>query len=168
VSRIKKQMAQLQKRDRNLKQMQEEAGTPEEFSECRTKRNPIRGELANLELELRESQKVVALPSLSALEQRLETITTGAEPKTYEERRPVLEALVDLRMEYLDGELTIEGKVPVSEASEAGKNCHSGVGADSQGNRENHHQAEHRRLEQAANGEAESIHTGIYAASCRK
>ena len=51
-------------------------------------------------MELREARKVVTMPSLSALEKRLETITTGAEPTTYDERRPILEGLVDLRMEY--------------------------------------------------------------------
>lgn len=134
VSRIEKNIAKLKMRDRNLKQMQEEATDPEEYGECKSKRTVLRGELAGLEVELREARKVVMMPSLSALEQHLLTITTGEEPTTYDERRPILEALVDLRMEYADGRLVITGKVPVPNAaafSGDGENCYRGVQANS-------------------------------------
>jgi DNA invertase Pin-like site-specific DNA recombinase len=134
VSRIEKDIAKLRIRDRNLKQMQEEATDPEEYSEARAKRTAIRGELAGLEVELREAQKVVMMPSLSALEKHLETIMTGEEPKTFDERRPILDGLVDLRMEYADAKLLITGKLPVPNAaafSKDGENYYSGVHANS-------------------------------------
>jgi DNA invertase Pin-like site-specific DNA recombinase len=147
VTRIERRIAQLEKRDRNLMQMQEDASTPEEYQKCRERRNTIRWELASLEVELRDARKVVVLPSLSALEQRLETITTGAEPTTYEERRPILEELVDLRMEYADGNLRIEGKVPLDEPSDLtgdGENHYRAVRADAQRERERGHGGEER------------------------
>jgi DNA invertase Pin-like site-specific DNA recombinase len=130
ATRIEKEIAQLRKRDGNLEKMQEEAATPEEYKRCREKRSAIRSELGLLEVELLEAKKVVMMPSLSALEAHLETITTGAEPTTYDERRPILEGLVDLRMEYLAGDLRIEGKVPVDDSAalvSGGEKCYSGV-----------------------------------------
>jgi hypothetical protein len=37
----------------------------------------------------------------------------GSEPKTYERRRSILEGIIDLRMNCHDGDLEIEGKVPM-------------------------------------------------------
>ena len=42
-----------------------------------------------------------------------------------EDRRSVLEGIIDLRMMYYAGDLTIEGKVPVP--SDAGKKWNSGI-----------------------------------------
>ena len=130
-----KEIAKLKKRDNNLKQMQEDAGgRQEEFGECRAKRTAIRGELAGLEVELQSARKVVTMPTLSALEQYIQTITTGAEPKTYDERRPILEALVDLKIEHADRKLLITGSVPVPSLaafSGDGENSYSGVRANS-------------------------------------
>ena len=134
VDRMEKQLAKLRLRDRNLEEMQEEAATPEEYKRCREKRTALRGEVAALEVELREAKKVVTMPSLSALEKHLETIMTGEEPKTYDERRPILESLVDLRVEYADGKIEITGKVPVPNAaafSGDGDNCYPLVHPDS-------------------------------------
>ena len=45
------------------------------------------------------------------------------EPRSYEQRRLVLEGLRDLRMNYYDGELEIIGFLPVPAASFREKNC---------------------------------------------
>jgi hypothetical protein len=61
------------------------------------------------------------------------------EPTSYEHRRAVLEGIIDLRMNYYDGDLEITGAIPVPapNASAGGgkKNRDSGFGADSQGER---------------------------------
>jgi hypothetical protein len=78
---------------------------------------------------------VVALPSLHAVEAAMRRIAEGSEPETYDERRPILEKLVDLRISYYDDDLQIDGKVPVAEAVDVSnrKNCNSSLGADPEG-----------------------------------
>jgi hypothetical protein len=58
-------------------------------------------------------------------------ITTGPEPKTYERKRSILEGILDLRMNYYDGDLEIEGKVPAPAADTSTgsgkKKCNTGL-----------------------------------------
>jgi site-specific DNA recombinase len=107
--------------------------------------------------ELAAAGRVVSLPPLRAAEAALREITAGSEPKTYERRRDILEGIVDLKMKYLEGNLEIEGKVPVradAPASAGGgkKNCHRRVGADAQCQREHHHGREARIAGQGPEG----------------
>ena len=71
------------------------------------------------------------LPPLRAAEATLREITSGSEPKTYECRCSILEGILDLRMTYYDGDLEIEGKMPmpdVSTSTGAGKKkCNRGL-----------------------------------------
>jgi hypothetical protein len=92
--------------------------------------------IRQIEAELAAAGRVVSLPPLRAAEAALREITTGPEPTTYERRRNILEGILDLRTTYYDGELEIEGKVPVPDAEistgSGQKKCNSGVGADVQ------------------------------------
>ena len=73
------------------------------------------------------------MPPLHAAHAALREITEGAEPETYEERRPILEGILDLRLKYANGDLEIEGKVPVPDvavsAASGKKKCNKGLGA---------------------------------------
>ena len=80
---------------------------------------------------------MVSLPPLHAAEAALREITTGPEPKTYERKRDILEGILDLRLNYFDGDLEIEGKIPVPGAADAStgsgkKKCNRGLDAHSQ------------------------------------
>lgn len=72
--------------------------------------------IAEIESELRAAGSVMALPSRNAIEAGCRRIAQGPEPTTFEERRPILEKLVDLKMTWDRGAVEIEGKVPVPEA----------------------------------------------------
>ena len=104
------------------------------------------------------------LPPLRELEASLREITSGDEPETYEERRDILEGLLDLRVTYADGELEITGQVPYMDPAAAAtpkdgkKNCYSRLGADSQRQREDHHQAQQRGLRQTSQSKPNSRH----------
>ena len=124
---IEQELARLRQRERNLDRMMKEARNDKEYDECRTERNAIRVEIASKEVELRTSGKVVNLPPLDLLQAQVERITSGPEPKTYEERRPILEGLLDLRIEWGHGEMTITGKVPMSELPQNVTNSYSSV-----------------------------------------
>jgi site-specific DNA recombinase len=79
--------------------------------------------------ELAASGRVVSLPPLHAAEAAVRETVTGPEPETYEDRRSVLDGILDLRMTYYNRDLTIEGKIPVpaSAAAASQKKCHMGV-----------------------------------------
>jgi DNA invertase Pin-like site-specific DNA recombinase len=117
--------------------------------------------IKEIEQELAAAGRVLQLPPLRATEAALREITGGAEPETYDERRRILEGILDLRMTYLDGDLTIEGKVPIAGAallSGSTKNCNSRLDADAEPQRCHHYQAEQRRPRQAAERETYTSH----------
>ena len=76
----------------------------------------IRQRIAHLSDELRAAGQVISLPTLAAAKATLREITEGPEPETYEERRTVLDGILDLRMTYLAGDLEITGQIPVPHA----------------------------------------------------
>jgi hypothetical protein len=88
--------------------------------------------IAEIEADLRAAGSVMSLPALYIVQAACDRIANGPEPKTFEEQRPVLEKLVDLKITYGDGEVVIAGKVPVPEAAEApgrnGRKCNSSHG----------------------------------------
>lgn len=92
--------------------------------------------IRQIEQELAAAGRVVSLPPLRTAEAAMREITSGAEPKTYERRRDILEGILGLRMEYLDGDLEITGKVPVPDAASSStgseKKCNRGVSAHSE------------------------------------
>jgi hypothetical protein len=91
--------------------------------------------IRQIERELAAAGRVVSLPPLHAAAAALREITAGSEPKTYERRRSILEGILDLRMNYYDGDLEITGKVPVpgaeASADSGKKKCNSGQGGRS-------------------------------------
>jgi site-specific DNA recombinase len=114
-----------------------------------------------IEQELSATRNIVALPPLRAAEAAVRKITTGPEPKTYEGRRSILEGILDLRMTYYKGNLTIEGKVPVpgAEASAGSKEkkCNRGLGANAQSQHHHGDDREGRILAQTARSVAEIL-----------
>jgi hypothetical protein len=56
-------------------------------------------------------------------------IRRGPEPSKPENRRSILDGFEELRMTYLDGEVTIDGRVPMPTDLRASgkKNCKGGV-----------------------------------------
>jgi site-specific DNA recombinase len=110
--------------------------------------------IRQIEQELAAAGRVVSLPPLHAAEAALREITSGSEPKTYERRRNILEGILDLRMNYYDGDLEITGKVPVPDAAASvgngKKKCNTGLRADPQSQRRNDGNRKPRALPQRA------------------
>jgi len=90
--------------------------------------------IAEIEAELRVAGTVMALPPAHVIEAGCREIAEGPEPQSFATRRPVLEKLVDLKLTYGDGEVEIEGKVPVPEAvqvsGKGAQKCYSRFGAN--------------------------------------
>jgi hypothetical protein len=78
---------------------------------------------AEIQSELRAAGCVLTLPAEHVVAAGMRGISDGAEPDTFDERRPVLEKLVDLKFHYYDGDLEIEGKVPIPDVAEDSKEC---------------------------------------------
>jgi DNA invertase Pin-like site-specific DNA recombinase len=92
----------------------------------------VRPRVAMIREELRMAGRIVRLPGRQEVEATLREITDGPEPLTYQGRRNILEKITELRMLYLEGEVEIFGKVPIStepvELTASGqKNCHHGL-----------------------------------------
>jgi DNA invertase Pin-like site-specific DNA recombinase len=78
-------------------------------------------EVARIAAEIRAAGSVLALPAEHMVRAGCELLTAlDSEPETFAERRPIYEALVDLKMTF-DGEyVEIAGKVPVPEVAASG------------------------------------------------
>jgi DNA invertase Pin-like site-specific DNA recombinase len=111
-----------------------------EMTECgmftvqqgRQKLMAMAAEISQLEEKIRRAGRVVQLPSIERVQASCRAITgneEGAEPEDYDLRRHVLEGLPDLKMMYADGELEINGQIPV--AGEPGKATSGGKYSDS-------------------------------------
>jgi hypothetical protein len=87
-------------------------------ADIRTAEDRIR----QIEAELADAGRVLSLPPAYVVKAACDEITAVEnEPQTYEERRPILESLIDLKLYYAKGHLVITGKVPVpSDAALAG------------------------------------------------
>ena len=110
----------------------EETGTAETLAD--------KQRIAEIEAELRAAGSVMALPpayTVKAVCDRIAAVED--EPKTFAERRPVLEKLVGFGVIYDKGIVEIEGKVPVPVASK----CKPRFGADAERAREHRDQGEH-------------------------
>ncbi len=69
--------------------------------------------IAAITAELGSSRRVAPLPPRHVAEAAVGRIRRGPEPSTVERRRSILDGFEELRMTYLDGEVTIEGRVPM-------------------------------------------------------
>jgi site-specific DNA recombinase len=123
--------------------------------------------IRQIEQELAAAGRVVSLPPLNVAKAALREITTGAEPETYDERRPLLEGILDLRMNYYDGDLEIEGKVPmpaaVASTGSGKKKCNTGLRPDSQGEGQNHNHGERGGAQQAPQRKTKVGHHPVHA-----
>jgi len=80
--------------------------------------------LRAVQAELKEAGKVVFIPSERQAMAACRRLTDPKnEPIRFDHRRSILESIQDLRMEYLEGELTIEGAIPMPSAN-------AGAGSD--------------------------------------
>jgi hypothetical protein len=104
-----------------------------------------------IEMDPRAAGSVMTLPAARVVEAGCRRIVeSGAKLKAFEKRRPTLvEKLVDLKITYGDGEVLIEGKVPVPEAAavSGARKCNSRVRADAEREREHRHHGEPRAAE---------------------
>jgi DNA invertase Pin-like site-specific DNA recombinase len=73
--------------------------------------------IEQIERELAAARQVLPMPPADAVEAFSREIAAGPEPTTFQARREILDSLVDLRMRYFEGELEIEGKIPIPAAS---------------------------------------------------
>ena len=121
--------------------------------------------IAEREQKLAALGKVIELPPLDLLKKQMaEIYDPRDEPKTYEERRLVLEGLQDLRLDYYDGVLEITGKVPVVAASSQ-KNCHRGLRADSETQRQQGHNGKAATFRQRSHAIADVLNQPCQCAS---
>jgi site-specific DNA recombinase len=147
------ELARLRAKRETIGQMMEDGLTP--YAKGREKIRACDQRIRQIEQELAVTGRVVSLPPARAAEAYLREVTGGAEPTTYAERRDILEGILDLRMTYYDGDLTIEGKVPVPDrpaaASGSGqKNRHRRIRADPERERRDRRDGEARGLAPAA------------------
>jgi hypothetical protein len=93
---------------------------------------PIRSRRTQIETELKAAGQVFTLPTMRVAEAAVREIHAGPEPETYQERRPILEKILDLRMTFRDdnGSLDIEGRVPVDAQIMAEKKCNRRINGD--------------------------------------
>jgi len=82
----------------------------------------VRQEMLLLEAEVRAMGKIIEIPSRPLVEATLEAITQGGEPEGYEDRRHVLDGLVDLAARLVGDEVEITGKVPIGQAGQGSGN----------------------------------------------
>jgi len=130
---IEAQLSEMQAHLARIKEMTERRMYT--LNEGAAKCDAIRTEIAKLEETLHRAGRVVELPPLERVKATCRAITEGPEPEDYDLRRGVLEGLIDLRMEYGDGELEIQGQVPIAavpakSTSSDGKYWDSGINAD--------------------------------------
>src|SRR5690349_13656187 len=99
-------------------------------SDIRTCKARIR----QIDAELATAARVASLPPRTAVEVACAEISSGPEPATYERRRSILEGILDLRMKHYDGDLEIEGKIPIpaTASAVAEKNRYWRLGADAE------------------------------------
>jgi hypothetical protein len=75
----------------------------------------VRRRISSLEMEVRSIEKVIALPPLNIIEAACRAFADGEEPFDYEDRREVLDGLLDFQVEVAaDGKhATVTGRLPL-------------------------------------------------------
>jgi len=92
----------------------------------------LRKKITALEIEARAMRRVIKIAPLDAVERACRAIAAGPEPEGYEDRREVLEGLLDLQARVDGQAVEITGKLPVPAAgstSGGGKNSEDRLGA---------------------------------------
>jgi site-specific DNA recombinase len=127
AEKLEREAARLGQRIKTTRQMMRDSAIAyaEGLNAIRQDETRIR----QIEEELSTAGRVVSLPPLRAAQTALREITQGPEPETYDERRPILEGILDLRMNYYNGDLEITGRVPMPDAASSGsrKNGYSNL-----------------------------------------
>lgn len=128
VGAIENQIARLRTRLSTVQDMVKDGIL--DYAQGRSEIRNLQDQIKDRENEMHAAGKVLSLPSNVAIESAVREILAGPEPSTYEDRRAILEGILDLRMIYDSGDLTIEGKIPVpAESTRYGeKNCNRRVG----------------------------------------
>ena len=102
-----------------------------DYSQGRTEIRNLQVQIKEHESEIRAAGKLVSMPPDATIEAWAQELLDGPEPTTFEGRRSILEGILDLRMIYDSGDLTIEGNIPMPAESttSGGKKCNSRVDA---------------------------------------
>jgi site-specific DNA recombinase len=130
---LEREAARLTQRIKTTRQMMRDSAI--DYAEGLTAIRQDETRIRQIEEELRAAGSVVSLPPLHVAEAAVREIVTGPEPKTYERKRDILEGILDLRLNYFDGDLEITGKVPmpaVALPADGKKNRYSGQYCDLQ------------------------------------
>jgi hypothetical protein len=117
-------MATLQTRTANARHMGLDGSMPLQdvrrvVQECQT-------ELTKLGHEASQAG-ILTLPPVKQVEAFLREITDDPMPTGFEDRRLIFEKILDLRMIYDAGKLSIAGSIPIRAAAEQKSNRHSGA-----------------------------------------
>ena len=125
----KQELAHLQDRIKRVRRTQWD-GTAS-YEECAVQIKADQQRIREIEEQLAAMGQIVNMPTEHAAEAACRQFENEPEPTEYESRRDILEGILDLRMTYLAGDLTIEGKVPVPAAAEsagtATRKCNSRI-----------------------------------------
>ena len=114
----REELAALRARQERVLAQEEDGKITREASTAKIK--ALRLKMSKLEIEARAISKVVDIAPLDVTEETCRAIREGGEPKGIEDRREVLDGLVDLKIEVGQEEFTITGAVPVGAGR---KNC---------------------------------------------
>ena len=77
------------------------------------KQREIWDRLRHIDSQVAAASTVVEMPPRQQAEAAVRRIRGAQEPETHQSRRDILEGIVELRMTYYQGELTITGKIPM-------------------------------------------------------
>lgn len=121
-----KELAETQAEERRVLLMGRKGMLP--MDEAEREQKELRRKMAMLELEVRELRKVVEIAPLSVVERACRQFAEGPEPEGYEDRREVLDGLLDFHVDVVSkDEAVITGKLPLPEVIEnaepSQKNC---------------------------------------------
>src|SRR5215469_15924432 len=113
TAKLEKELAGIQSRIERTRRMVRLGTCPEDEGNTAILEDQQR--VAQINAELRDAGSVMTLPPDHLVKAACERIAhSGAKLETFEERRPVLEKLSDLKFLYDNGVVEIEGKVPVA------------------------------------------------------
>ena len=117
--------------------------------------------IAEITDELIALGRIRPLPTLTQAKAGLrEILDVRNEPETYEERRPILDKIIDLRLGYYKENLTITSKVPIPAAHANNRN--SRIRADPQSQSRDDCNSCPSRAPQNAGGESEVVQQSFH------
>jgi site-specific DNA recombinase len=110
-ARLRKEATRLRTEETNILKMTK-AGMYT-VAQGQKEQQAIWEQLRQIDAQLAACNTVVEMPSLQQAEAAVRRIRGGCEPSTYQRRRNILEGIIELRMTYYEGDLTISGKIPM-------------------------------------------------------